>query len=83
LYIFVHQMFERIKYHIEQRAFEMFSFLGEKLGIESRRIRMFFIYVSFVAVGSPFIVVAMIANFWKYLFEYFVGSRGNKKMWDL
>lgn len=75
-------MLERIKYHIERRAFETFSFLGARMGIESKKIRMFFIYVSFVAIGSPFIVLAMIADFWRYMFQLVTGSRGKKKTWD-
>ena len=72
----------KIKYHIERMAFDTFSFLGERMGIESRRIRMFFIYVSFVAVGSPVLVMAMITDFWKYMFQMFTGSRGKRKMSD-
>jgi phage shock protein C len=75
-------MLDKLKYFVETKAFEMFSFLGERMGIESRRIRTFFIYTSFVTVGSPIIVLIMIAGFWKYLFQLVIGARGKKKIWD-
>jgi hypothetical protein len=74
-------MLEQIKYQIEQKAFGLFSFLGDKLGIESRRIRLFFIYISFIAVGSPFLVAGMVVDFWRNMWQYIKG-RG-KSLWDL
>ncbi|MBX2814824.1 MAG: PspC family transcriptional regulator [Saprospiraceae bacterium] len=48
---------------IERSAFGVCSFVGERLGINSSRIRMYFIYTSFVALGSP-IVLYLFAAFW-------------------
>lgn len=75
-------MIGTLKFLVERKFFEMFSFLGETLGISSRRIRLFFIYTTFVTVGSPFIVVIMIVDFWKYLFRLFQKPKGNG-IWDL
>ncbi len=38
---------------LEQRSFGVCSYLGERLGISIAKIRLFFIYSSFLAVGFP------------------------------
>ncbi len=40
---------------LEQRSFGVCSYLGERLGISISKIRLFFIYSSFLAVGFPVI----------------------------
>ncbi len=45
----------------EQKAFGVCSWLGNKLGIQSRDIRMYFIYLSFFTAGSPVIVYFIMA----------------------
>ena len=39
----------------ERRSFGVCSYLGEHLGISISKIRLFFIYSSFLAVGFPII----------------------------
>ena len=38
----------------ERSAFGVCSYLGEKMGIASARVRVYFIYISFVTVGLSF-----------------------------
>jgi phage shock protein C len=65
---------EKIKYSIEKRAFGVCSYLGEKLGISSNRIRIFFIYASCLTIGSPLIVYLIMA-FWINLKKYIKQER--------
>ncbi|MEM6360750.1 MAG: PspC domain-containing protein [Bacteroidota bacterium] len=61
---------ERFQIFIEKNAFGVCSQLGEKLGIASSSIRIFFIYASFITVGSPIIIylaLAFIMNIRKYM----------------
>jgi phage shock protein PspC (stress-responsive transcriptional regulator) len=44
-----------LKYAVERSAFGVCSFLGEKMGISTRRIRLYFVYTSCLALGSPLI----------------------------
>lgn len=39
----------------ETRGFEVCSRLGDRMGIRASRIRLFFIYASFMTLGSPLI----------------------------
>ncbi|MES2689107.1 MAG: hypothetical protein V4658_01810 [Bacteroidota bacterium] len=60
---------ERLKFFIEQRVFGVCSYLGERWGIASSRIRLYFIYVSFITMASPVIIYLVIA-FWINLKKY-------------
>jgi phage shock protein C len=46
---------------IERRFYGVCSFLGRKMSIPSRRVRMFFVYASFLTMGSPIIIYLIIA----------------------
>ncbi len=62
-------MLYRLKHLIETGAFGVCSWLGEKMGIASSRVRLFFVYVSFLALGSP-IIIYMILAFWVNMKNY-------------
>ncbi len=59
---------------MERSAFGVCSYLGEKMGLASARVRMYFIYLSFVALGSPIIIYLFIA-FWLNVKRYIKNSR--------
>ena len=61
---------------MEWQAFGVCSAIGEKLGIATSRIRMWFIYVSFLTMGSP-VVVYMIMAFWINIKKYILFTRRN------
>lgn len=54
-------MIERIKSEFEKSGFEVCHRFGERLGIRPSRIRLFFIYSSFITLGSPLIVYLIMA----------------------
>ena len=60
----------RIQVFFEDKAFGVSSRLGEKFGIASSSIRLFFIYASFLTFGSPVIIylaLAFIMNMRRHL----------------
>ena len=71
---------ERLKYTVEKRAFGVCNYLGEKLGISSSVIRLYFIYTSFITMGSPVIIYLIIA-FWIKIKSYSKPRR--KTVWEL
>ncbi|MFN4083938.1 MAG: PspC domain-containing protein [Bacteroidia bacterium] len=71
---------EKLKYLVEKYAFGVCTYLGEKLGISESRIRLFFIYTSFITMGSPIIIYLIIA-FWINLKKYIKKDRYT--VWDL
>ncbi|ELR70012.1 hypothetical protein C900_04382 [Fulvivirga imtechensis AK7] len=61
---------KRLQHFFEKYAFGVCSRLGEKLGIASSSIRLYFIYASFLTFGSPLIIylaMAFIMNIRKHL----------------
>ena len=68
-----------IKAFFEKQAFGVCAWLGEKLSIPSADIRKFFIYTSFLAIGSPVIIYLILAFLLK-LKHYFRSKRSS--VWD-
>lgn len=67
---------QRIREFIELHAFGVCAAVGEKMGIASSRIRMWFIYLSFLTFGSPFIIY-MILAFWINMRNYIYSAKRN------
>lgn len=67
---------KKFKDLMERSAFGVCSYLGEKMGVASSRVRMYFIYLSFVALGSPIIFYLFVA-FWLNIKRYI---KYNKKI---
>lgn len=68
-------MYHRLRDIIEINAFGVCSYLGDKLNVASSKIRMYFIYLSFLTFGSPVIIYLFIA-FWMNIKDYiFIGRR--------
>jgi phage shock protein PspC (stress-responsive transcriptional regulator) len=67
---------KRLKQFIEWQAFGVCTAIGEKMGIATARIRMWFIYISFLTLGSP-VIVYMIMAFWMNMKRYIMAARRN------
>lgn len=52
---------ENLKTDFETRGFNVCQRVGDRMGIKASRIRLFFIYASFMALGSPLIVYLSLA----------------------
>lgn len=65
---------------IEQTAYGVCTKIGEKIGLSTKRIRLFFIYTSFLTLGSP-VIVYMILAFWMNMRRYAREKR--TAVWDL
>jgi phage shock protein PspC (stress-responsive transcriptional regulator) len=69
---------KQIQRYFEEHAFGVCTRLGEKMGVATSSIRLFFIYASFLTLGSPVIVymaLAFVMNMRKHL-------RKNRTVWD-
>ncbi len=61
---------------IELNAFGVCSFIGDKMGIATSRIRMWFIYISFLTFGSP-VIIYMVLAFWINIKNYIYSAKRN------
>lgn len=64
----------------EQQTFGVCSWLGDKLRMRAASIRLFFIYASFLTIGSP-VIIYFCAAFILRLKEL-IGRR-KSRVWDL
>ena len=70
----------RLRYLIESNVFGVCTYLGEKLGISSITIRKYFIYISFLTMGSPVLFYFIVA-FWMNIRNYIWYSKRNPLRW--
>lgn len=66
----------KIRAYLELNAFGVCTAIGDKMGIASSKIRMWFIYISFLTVGSP-VVIYMIMAFWLNMKRYILFYKRN------
>ena len=74
------RLVEKIKTFFERQAFGVCEWWGEKLKIKSANIRLFFVYTSFLTIGSPLIIYLIMA-FVLNLRNMVRSKRGS--VWDL
>jgi phage shock protein PspC (stress-responsive transcriptional regulator) len=60
---------ENSKHLFERNLFGVCSKIGDVLGIATTKIRMYFIYATFLTLGSP-IIFYLIAAFWLNIRKY-------------
>ncbi|MES2590248.1 MAG: PspC domain-containing protein [Bacteroidota bacterium] len=76
-------MVKEIQSWFERQAFGVCEWWGKKLGIDTTKIRMYFIYLSFFTIGSPIIIYFIMA----FILEnkkYFKPSGSKRRsVWDL
>ncbi len=54
-------MLERMKHMVETGVYGVCTYLGDRMGISSSRIRLFFIYATFLTLVSPVIIYMSMA----------------------
>jgi phage shock protein PspC (stress-responsive transcriptional regulator) len=76
------RLIQKIVFFFEMRSFGVSEWWGRKLGVQSSKVRLFFIYSSFIALGSPLIVYLSMG--WvlenKHIFTF---SKKRKSIWEL
>jgi phage shock protein PspC (stress-responsive transcriptional regulator) len=75
---YMDRLVDRVQHFFELYAFGVCTRLGEKLGMATSSIRLFFMYASFITFGSPIILyltLAFIMNMRKHF-------RKRNPIWD-
>lgn len=75
-------MIQNILNIFERHAFGVCSWFGEKLGISTHKIRIAFIYLSFITLGSPLIIYLIMAFILEHK-NFFKFKKPRKTVWDL
>jgi len=63
------RVMNRIKRFVEWHLFGVCTAVGERMGIASSVIRKYFIYISFMTMGSPLVIYFFVA-FWMNIKRY-------------
>lgn len=66
----------KLKHFIEWQVFGVCAAIGERMGIATTAIRKYFIYLSFLTLGSP-VIFYLILAFWMNIKNYIQNSRRN------
>jgi phage shock protein PspC (stress-responsive transcriptional regulator) len=66
----------RLKQFVEWHVFGVCASMGERMGVATSVIRKYFIYISFLTVGSPVIIYLFLA-FWMNIKRYVRLSKRN------
>lgn len=76
------RLVQKIVFFFEMRSYGVCDWWGHKLGIPSNRVRLFFIYISFLGIGSP--VLIYLSMGWilenKHFFKF---SKKKKSIWEI
>jgi phage shock protein PspC (stress-responsive transcriptional regulator) len=76
-------MISKIITWFESQAFGVCEWWGNKLGIKTNNVRMYFIYLSFFTFGSPVILYFIMAFMLEHK-EFFLPKRLKRKsIWDI
>ena len=76
-------MIQNILNYFEKKAFGVCEWWGDKLGIKVSKIRLFFIYLSFITFGSPIIVYLIMAFILEHKDYFKLRKKNRKSVWDL
>ncbi|MES2418961.1 MAG: PspC family transcriptional regulator [Bacteroidota bacterium] len=73
-------MFQKIVTFFEKRSFGVSTYLANKLNMSTAKVRLFFIYSSFLAVGFPilfYILAAVVLDIRNYM------KKVRLRVWDI
>jgi phage shock protein C len=73
-------MYQRVITYFEKQSFGVCTYIAEKFNISTSKIRLFFIYSSFLAVGFPiifYVLAALVLDVRHYI------KRIRLRIWDV
>jgi|TARA_B110000967_G_C18416978_1_gene332016 phage shock protein PspC (stress-responsive transcriptional regulator) len=78
---FYFSVFDKIIIFFEKRAFGVSEWIGTKFGVNPALVRKFFIYLSFVTLGSPLLIYFPMAYFLENK-DKLTWPKKRKTVWD-
>jgi phage shock protein PspC (stress-responsive transcriptional regulator) len=70
----VEDLFDSRRHLLEKSAFGVCQWIGDRFSINPAKIRLYFIYASFITVGSP-LILYLVAAFWLNIRKYFSSGK--------
>lgn len=78
----MNRFINNIIFWFENQAFGVCSWWGNKLGIKSNHVRMYFIYLSFFTAGSPILIYFIMAFILEHKESFKPMRKKKKTIWD-
>ncbi|HTO36864.1 MAG TPA: hypothetical protein VL021_00435 [Brumimicrobium sp.] len=78
----MNKLIQKIVFFFELRSFGVSEWWSKKLGVPSTKIRLVFIYSSFIALGSPIVIYLLMGLVLEYK-HIFTFRKKKKSIWEL
>lgn len=76
-------MLQKVIFFFEFRSFGVCEWWASKLGIQSSKVRLGFIYASFVTLGSPLLLYLIMAWILEHKHYFKFQSKKRNSIWEL
>jgi phage shock protein C len=77
------KIIQKIVFFFEMRSFGVCVWLARKLGIQLSKVRLGFIYASFIALGSPLIIYLIMAWILEHKHYFKLEKKRKTSIWEL
>jgi len=76
-------MIQKIVFFFEMRSFGVCAWWAKTLGISSSKVRLGFIYSSFIALGSPLLIYLIMAWILEHKHYFKLQRKKRNTIWEL
>jgi len=77
------KLIQKILFFFEMRSFGVCEWWARKFGIRSAKVRLGFIYASFLTLGSPLLIYLAMAWILEHKHYFKFQSRKRNSIWEL
>ena len=77
------RFFQKVIFFFEMQSYGVCSWWARKLGINSTKVRLGFIYFSFIALGSPVLIYLIMAWILEHKHYFQLKSKRSRSIWEL
>jgi phage shock protein PspC (stress-responsive transcriptional regulator) len=76
------KIIQKIAFFFEMRSFGVCTWFARKLKVDVSKVRLFFIYLAFIGLGSPILIYLIMAFIleYKHIFKF---QRKRKTIWEI
>ena len=77
------RFFQKVVFFFELQSYGVCEWWARKLGISSTKVRLGFIYFSFIALGSPVVVYLIMAWILEHKHYFKLKPKKRSSIWEL
>jgi phage shock protein C len=77
------RFFQKVIFFFEMQSYGVCEWWARKLGINSTKVRLGFIYFSFIALGSPVLLYLIMAWILEHKHYFQLKGKHKRSIWEL